>query len=122
MQVDQAGISRIRNLLKFKPKGMSISEISHQLRMNRNSVAKYLEILLISGEVEMTPHGASRVYTPSQRVPASAMMRFSTDMIAIVGPDGHILQVNEPLLSFFDLNREMVAGQQVAAVTEKNLK
>lgn len=53
MILEQEKIARIKNLLKFKPKGMSISDISHSLKMNRNSVAKYLDLLLISGQVEM---------------------------------------------------------------------
>lgn len=122
MQVDHTGISRIRNALKFRPKGMSISEIAHQLRMNRNSVAKYLEILLIAGEVEVTPHGASRVYTLSQRVPASAMMRFSTDMTVLIGPEGHILQVNEPFLTFFSLSREEVSGKPISGIRDTDLR
>ena len=49
MILDYQKISRIKNALRFHSKGMSISDIAHQLRMNRNSVAKYLEILQIIG-------------------------------------------------------------------------
>jgi response regulator of citrate/malate metabolism len=45
MILDQENIIRIKKALRFKSKGMSISEIASQLQMNRNSVAKYLEIL-----------------------------------------------------------------------------
>ena len=54
MILDHEKITRIKTALKFHKKGMSIPEIARQLTMNRNSVAKYLGILLISGQVEAT--------------------------------------------------------------------
>ena len=80
MILDQEKIARIKNLLKFKPKGMSISDISHSLKMNRNSVAKYLDLLLVSGQVEMRSYGTAKIYFLSQRVPLSAMLSFSSDL------------------------------------------
>jgi predicted transcriptional regulator len=49
-------ITRIKILLQPHPKGLTITEISSRLKMNRNSVAKYLEVLLISGQVETMCH------------------------------------------------------------------
>ncbi|MDD1700695.1 MAG: hypothetical protein LUQ04_07870 [Methanoregula sp.] len=54
-------MSRIKNGLGSHSKGMSISDIAHQLRMNRNSVAKYLELLLISGHVDIKITGISGI-------------------------------------------------------------
>ena len=62
MDLDKEKMQKIRNLLKSHPKGLSISEISSRLNMNRNSVAKYLELLSISGKVEMQEFGSSKVY------------------------------------------------------------
>jgi PAS domain S-box-containing protein len=110
MILDHEKIGRIRTALKFRPKGMSISEIAQQLKMNRNSVAKYLEILLISGQVEARTIGTSKVYTVSQRIPVSAMMSFSSDMILMIGSDGTILQANDTFLRFSGLTRDEVIG------------
>ena len=75
MILDQEKIARIKKILKVKPRGMSISEIALQLHMNRNSVAKYLEILLMNGEVEAKKLGTSKVYTVSQRYTSIGMDR-----------------------------------------------
>ncbi|WP_292421794.1 PAS domain S-box protein, partial [Methanoregula sp.] len=91
---------------------MSITEISRQLRMNRNSVAKYLEILLISGHVEAKQFGTSKVYTLSQRVPVTAMMDFSSDMILLLDDEHRIVQTNDRFLRFTGLSRESVIGQR----------
>ncbi|HUU74810.1 MAG TPA: helix-turn-helix domain-containing protein [Methanoregulaceae archaeon] len=61
MVLDQERLSRVRELLCSHPKGLTISEISTELGINRNSLAKYLNMLTISGQLEMQSYGASRV-------------------------------------------------------------
>jgi hypothetical protein len=92
---------------------MSISEIAQQLKMNRNSVAKYLEILLMSREVEGKTYGTSKVYTLSQRVPVSAMLGFSSDMIIMLDSEKRILQANDLFLQFAKVKREVLIGQSI---------
>ncbi|MEI6292653.1 MAG: PAS domain S-box protein [Methanomicrobiales archaeon] len=110
MILDQEKIARIKNLLKFKPKGMSISDISHNLKMNRNSVAKYLDLLLVSGQVEMRSYGTAKIYFLSHRVPLSAMLSFSSDLVVIVDSDFRIIQVNENFNQAFHMTRESLIG------------
>jgi len=45
MILDQDNMNRIKKLLKSRPKGLTISDIAQILKLNRNSAAKYLEIL-----------------------------------------------------------------------------
>lgn len=116
MILDREKIERIRTALKFHSKGMSISEIAQQLKMNRNSVAKYLEILLISGQVEVKAYGTSKIYSISRRIPVSAMMRFSSEMILMINADGIIIQANEAFLTFSGLSRNDVIGTLFSAI------
>ncbi len=111
MILDSEKLSRIKNALMFKSKGMNITEISHQLKLNRNSVAKYLEILIMSGEVESHPYGTSKIFTISQHVPVSAMLQFSSDMILMIARDGRIIQVNDQFLKYGNTTRESVIGK-----------
>ena len=110
MILEQENIARIKNLLKFKPKGLSISDISHNLKMNRNSVAKYLDLLLVSGQVEMRNYGTAKIYFLSHRVPLSAMLSFSSDLVIIVDSDLRIIQVNDNFLTAFTMTREALIG------------
>lgn len=116
MILDHEKIERIRNSLKFHPKGMSITELARQLKINRNSVAKYLEILLISGQVEATAFGTSKVYSLSRRMPVSAMMSFSSDMILMIQSEGTILQCNDAFLNFTGLSRDTVIGENFSVL------
>ncbi len=113
MILDQEKIARIKKILKFQPRGMSISDISSQLHMNRNSVAKYLEILFMNGEVEAKKLGTSKVYTISQRLPVSGWISFSSDLIIIINPDGQVLQVNDAFLKFCNKMSEEIIGKHI---------
>jgi PAS domain S-box-containing protein len=55
-------LSKIKNLLKKDPRGLNIREISEKLDINRNSVAKLLDILTAKEEVEFRIHGRSKIY------------------------------------------------------------
>jgi PAS domain S-box-containing protein len=116
MILDYQKISRIKTALRFHSKGLSISDIAQQLRINRNSVAKYLEILQISGQVDVKKTGPSKIYTISPRVPVSAMLGFSSDMIIMIDRSGRIMQVNDPLLLFTGVSREDLIGNKFSDI------
>ena len=90
--------------------------------MNRNSVAKYLEILQISGQVDAKISGTSKIYTLSQRVPLSAMLGFSSDMVIIIDQEGRIIQVNDLFLKFTGFPREDLIGRTFSDIPLDFLK
>jgi len=114
--LDQEKITRIKQLLKWRPRGMTISDLSSQMKLNRNLVAKYLEILLISGQVEMQEIGPAKVYFLTQRVPISTMLEFSSDLVIVVDTEGKILQVNEHVPALLDMKREDLTGLRVEEI------
>jgi len=114
--LDQEKIAKIKQILKWRPRGMTISDLSSQMELNRNLVAKYLEILLISGQVEMQEIGPAKVYFLTQRVPISTMLEFSSDLVIVVDSEGKILQVNEHVVSLLDMKREAITGLRVQEI------
>jgi predicted transcriptional regulator len=74
--LDQERGNLIKQMLKWHPRGMTISNLTTKMKLNRNLVAKYLDMLLISGQVEMMTVGVAKVFFLSQRVPVSAMLEF----------------------------------------------
>ncbi|RXE56798.1 hypothetical protein ABH15_01135 [Methanoculleus taiwanensis] len=116
MSPDQEKASRIRNALRFRPKGMTISEISRTTGMNRNSVAKYLDVLLISGQVAMEEIGNAKVYTLSQRVPISAFVDVTRDGVLILDADRRIVQVNEQFLHLAGVGRDEIVDRSLAEI------
>jgi PAS domain S-box-containing protein len=114
--LDQERASRIRQLLKWHPRGLTISEITRQLKMNRNLAAKNLDMLLIAGHVEMQLVGAAKVYFLAKSVPVLSMLEFSSDLVIMIDQDRKILHINEPALLLFAESRENVIGRNVGEV------
>ena len=117
--LDQEKITRIKQLLKWRPRGMTISDLSSQMKLNRNLVAKYLEILLISGQVEMQEIGPAKVYFLTQRVPIATMLEFSSDLVIVVDTDSKILQVNEHVPALLNMKREALTGIHVQEIDNR---
>jgi PAS domain S-box-containing protein len=111
--LDLEKVSRIRQILRWHPRGMTISDLSSGMKMNRNLVAKYLDMLLISGQVEMQLMGAAKVYYLSMRVPVSAMFEFASDLVIMIGDDQRIHSVNEQVPLLLDERREALVGKRI---------
>jgi len=109
--LDQERMDKIKQYLKWNPRGMTISDVSSKMHMNRNLVAKYLDMLLISGQVDMQEIGAAKVYFLSHCVPISAMLDFSSDMVIVLDNENRILKANEPMLAALNEDRASIVGR-----------
>ena len=74
-------LSLLLSTLKEHPRGMSVSDLAAAVGINRNTVSRYLDVLLVSGQVEMETYGKAKVFYLSQRVPIAAMLNFSSDLV-----------------------------------------
>ena len=119
METYQKELSQIKTILKNNPKGMTVTDIAHEIRINRNSVAKYLDILLISGQAEMVTFGPAKVFFPSTRIPLSTIFNFTHDYIALLNKDLQFVQVNENLLSVLGITSDDIIGQPIDTFTSQ---
>jgi PAS domain S-box-containing protein len=111
--LDQKKIDRIKQELRWHPAGMTISALSSKMKMNRNLLAKYLDTLLISGQVTIQITGTAKVYSLSQRVPFNDVLDFITEAVIILDNDLQILRVNESLLALLQVEREVLVGKKI---------
>ena len=118
MDTYQDELQAIKTILKTHPKGMTVTDIARETHTNRNSVAKYLDILLITGQAEMLTFGPAKVYFPSTRIPISALMDYSPDSIALLNKDLKIIQTNTTLLSFLGVTRMELIGSHVMTLAD----
>ena len=95
MQEEHDLPNRILRALRFRPKGMTITEVARQLGVTRNPVSKHLEILQIAGKVEVRNIGNAKLFSLAQRVPISAFLCFTKNLILILDNDQRIVQVND---------------------------
>ena len=94
-------LSRFIEILRGHPRGLTIEEISHLLPLNRNATSKYLNRLLISGQVEMKTFGPAKVFFISKRVPISELFNLSSDLIMVLDHEMFVRHVNDRLLDVF---------------------
>ncbi len=121
MQDYQRELSSIRRLLKENSDGMSVTDISRALKKNKNTIGRYLDILLISGQVDMRTYGMAKVYTLSQRVPLSAMLSYSKELVMVLDTGGRIVDINENFLRLLDLERSDAAGKNIEFLRPPNV-
>lgn len=97
---------KIRSVLRDNPRGLTISEISKINGINRNSVAKYTDVLLTLGHIEMKRIGPAKMYYLSDRIPISAMLNISKDNIIVFNKDQKIVQINSSAMKLMNAKRE----------------
>jgi PAS domain-containing protein len=106
-------LARIKNFLKGSSKGYTVTEISHAIDINRNSVAKYLDVLCISGAVELKVIGSAKIYTLTKRIPISSILSLSSDYLFVLDDEFVITYVNDHVLNFEKKSSEDVIGRSV---------
>ncbi len=106
-------LARIKHFLKGSAKGYTVTEISHEIDINRNSVAKYLDVLCSSGIVELKIIGSAKIYSLTKRIPISSILSLSSDYILILDEDYIITYVNEKVLNFEKKASEDVIGKSI---------
>jgi PAS domain S-box-containing protein len=109
----QQELIAIKDLLKKIPNGMSVTDISKALKKNKNSIGRYLDILLISGQVAMRNYGMAKVYTLSQRVPLSAILNYSKELILVLDTGSRIIDINDNFLNLLQISREETLGKNI---------
>ena len=106
-------LDQIKRVLRGTSKGLTVTEIAHHIQVNRNSVAKYLDILRTSGLVEMKAVGSAKIYTLTKRIPISSILSLSSDYIIILDNNAKITYVNDNVLHFEKKTAEEIIGKTV---------
>jgi len=114
----QDELATIKAILKANPKGMTVTDIARETHTNRNSIAKYLDILLITGHVDLLTFGPAKVYFPSTRLPVSTLIDVSADSILLLNKDLTIIQTNTTLLTLLGTTRNTLIGQPITTLAD----
>ena len=104
---------QIKDLLKENPQGLSITDIVKVVAINRNTAGRYLENLLISGQVEMRRLGMAKIFVLSQRVPLSAVLSISSELIMQMDSSLRIIFANEPFLKLIGTDSKSLVGKNI---------
>lgn len=99
---------RIHEVLRDHPHGLSIKEIAAAVAMSRNSVAKYLEVLTATGQLELRQVGNAKLYMLSHRVPVGDLLDHAQELIIILNNDLRVVQTSSSFSRFIGLPREKI--------------
>jgi hypothetical protein len=110
------GIRKVLTPLEKEEHGLSISEISRRAMLNRNSTAKYLNMLVSAGRVEMRTVGPAKVYRLSSRIPVSNLFRYLPDPALTIAADLRIRTTNTAFCTLLDLDPATLQGVPVAEI------
>ena len=105
--------SKIKDILNKNPQGMTITQIAQKTRINRNTVGRYLENLLVSGQVEMHRFGMKKIYALSQRVALSSILSISSELVVQMDSSLRIIYANEPFLKLVETDNTDILGKNI---------
>jgi PAS domain S-box-containing protein len=105
--------SKIKDILHKTPQGMTITQIAHKTGINRNTVGRYLENLLVSGQVEMHRFGMKKIYALSQRVALSSILSISSELVVQMDSSLRIIYANEPFLNLVGSDNNNLIGKNI---------
>ncbi len=95
---------------------MTITEVAKKTGMTRNSVSKYLEVMHISGQVDVRTVGNAKLHSIAQRVPMSAFLCFTQNMILVLDSYLNIVQINDRYLAFSGFFKEDIISQNIREI------
>jgi PAS domain S-box-containing protein len=90
---------------------MTIKDIARQTGINRNSIARELAVLQATGKVDFRHFGSAKVYFPAQRVPLSAFLCFTKNLILVLDSSHNIVQINDQYLKLAQCEKGEVVGK-----------
>ncbi len=113
MSLSREITAQIKDILKENPQGLSITNLVKSAGINRNTAGRYLDNLLVSGEVEMRPFGMSKIYTLSQRIPATSVLSISSEFVLQLDSSLRIIFTNDPFLQFLGVSSQHMLGKNI---------
>jgi PAS domain S-box-containing protein len=103
----------IIGLLNGAQKGLTIEEISKNLNLSRITTTKYLNSLLVSGQVNMRKIGPAKSYTLSTRLTFDQIIGQSSDLILVLDETYTVRNVNDSFLRTFGITKDRIENQYI---------
>lgn len=105
--------ARIKEVLEKHPGGLSITDLVRSVDINRNTAGRYLENLLLSGQVEMRRFGMAKMYTLAKRLPVSSVLSISSELVMQLDFGQRVFYANDPLLTFLGVPAKDMFGKNI---------
>ncbi|NLB01118.1 MAG: helix-turn-helix domain-containing protein [Methanomicrobiales archaeon] len=114
--------TQILDLLKEETRGLSISDISRRINLNRSSTARYLGVLMTAGRVEMYVIGSAKVYRISSRPSLLEVFNHIQESVIVIDSDLTVRGINPACCTHFGLTVEETVDRAAASVSSAFLE
>mgnify|MGYP001359283700 CR=1 FL=1 len=106
-------ISRITEHLRENRGGLTISEISAGLSMSRNTISKYIEMMFLSGIVDVRSVGKAKIFSLSKRIPITTLLNYISSAVIQTDDSYVIRNANLSAADFLEMELNQLAGRNV---------
>jgi PAS domain S-box-containing protein len=113
MGLSRKTVEQIRDLLQKHPQGLSITDLAKIAGINRNTAGRYLDQLLLSGQVEMHHFGMAKLFRLSERLPISAVLSISSELVLQLDSSLRVIFINDPFLEFAGATSKDIIGKNI---------
>lgn len=113
MAISKDIAKRLKGILREHPEGLSITDIVRKISVNRNTASRYLDMLLVSGQVEMRHFGMAKIYTVTSRLPISSVLEISSDYVLQIDQSFRIIFINVPFLKLLQIPERGLLGKKI---------
>ncbi|MFA5213399.1 MAG: PAS domain S-box protein, partial [Methanoregula sp.] len=113
--VNDSVISQIHTALKSNPEGLSITELSKMLKVHRNSMTRYLDVLALGGRVEAHQQGQKKIYISSNRIPYSLISCLNHHYMLALDSELNIVDINPMLKQALPRKDAVIVGEPASS-------
>jgi PAS domain S-box-containing protein len=106
-------ISRISDFLRENRDGMTISEISTGLSMSRNTIGKYIEMMFLSGMVDVRTVGKAKIFFLSKRIPVTTLLNYLSSAVIQTDDRYYIQSANISAAELLDTDLTQMTGRNI---------
>ncbi len=106
----------VLELVQANPRGLSIQDISDGVGLSRNSVTRYIDVLVALGQLEMRRVGVAKLYYVSSRVALNTLLDYSNDAILVADKHLNVTQVNDTLCEMMNTSHDDIVDKPVTEV------
>ena len=103
---------RIRELVQGAPRGLSIKDISEGVDLSRNSVTRYIDVLVATGHLELRRVGVTKLYYASQHIPLNTLLDCTSEALIMFDSHMTVIHVNKAFCLFMDTSGHKIMAEQ----------
>ncbi|UUX93560.1 winged helix-turn-helix domain-containing protein [Methanoplanus endosymbiosus] len=92
----------IMEVIKEDPRGVTISQLSDTLEINRNTIRKYAMVLAAAGYIEARSCGHTKIYNISKRIPAITVIENIFEGLFVLNFNDEVIYYNKSMKKIID--------------------